>query len=232
MSNDSVSNNNKSTSSSGGGSKGNSSWKNEGKSFKGQCSELEGSTIDINGNGISQYNETMKMTLNHIDRECQQGFCVKKLLVNLELEEPPHPEAPGEDLDEDDVEHQMCQEEIKNFVRERRKCKENMRQAHSLTLGQCSQAVEVKIRSFPEHECVEENEDSIGLLKILNELMHEQEVKTSIKLSLCGQGDKSLHQHSEEFKNTIEQAEGCGIQLGNETKVRKHPQSSGNKVDC
>ena len=72
--------------------------------------------------------------------------------MNLELEELPHPEAPGEDPDEKDVEHQTHQEEIKNFARERRKCKENMRQAHGLVLGQCSQAVEVKIRSFSECE--------------------------------------------------------------------------------
>ena len=63
--------------------------------------------------------KTVKTTLNCIGREHQQGFHVKKSLMNSELEEPPCPEAPGEDLDEDDVEHQICQEEIKNFARER-----------------------------------------------------------------------------------------------------------------
>ena len=126
---------------------------------------MEGSTIDIGGNGISQCDETIKMTLNHIGREHQQGFHVKKLLMNLELEEPPCPEAPDEDLDDDDVEHETHQEEIKMCVRERRKHRENMRQAHSLTLGQCSQAVEVKIRSFLEYKEVEESEHLIRLLK-------------------------------------------------------------------
>ena len=47
-------------------------------------------------------------------------------------------------------------------------------------------------------------------------------MKTSIKLQFCSQGDKSPHQCLEEFKNTIKQAEGHGMKLGNETKVRKH----------
>ena len=217
---------------SGGGSSGdNQPWKNKGKSFKGQCSELEGSTIDIGGNSVSQCNETIKVTLNHIGREHQQGFHVKKSLQNLELEEPERPTAPDDDVEEDDVERQICDEEIKSHVRDGRKCRENMRQAHSLMLGQCSQAVEVKIRSFPEHEKTENDEDSIGLLKTLNKLMCKQEdtrcycethVKTNVKLSLCSQGDKSLHQCPEEFKNTIKQAKGHGTESGNEEKIRKN----------
>ena len=50
-----------------------------------------------------------------------------------------------------------------------------MRQACSLTLGQCSQAVKMKIGSISECEQVETNEHLIGLLKIFNELMHKPE---------------------------------------------------------
>ena len=50
----------------------------------------------------------------------------------------------------------------------------------------------------------------------------EIHVKTTVKLLLCSQGDKSPHQHPEEFKNTIEQAEGCGTELGNEEKIKKN----------
>ena len=134
----SVNNNNKTNGGNrGGSSRNNQSWKNKGKTLKGQCSELEGSVIDINGNNVSQHNETIKMTLNCIGGEYQQGFHVKKSLQNLELEELDKPEAPDDDSEEGDVEHQIHQEEIKNHVRERRKHEENMRQAHSLTLGQC-----------------------------------------------------------------------------------------------
>ena len=78
---------------------------------------------------------------------------------------------------------------------------------------------------------MENDEDSIGLLKTLNELICKQEdtrcycetcAKTTVKLSLCSQGDKSLHQCLEEFKNTIEQAKGHGTELGNEEKIRKN----------
>ena len=226
-----MSDNNETNSGNGGGSsRNNQSWKNKGKTLKGQCSELEGSIIDVNGNNVSQCNETIKTMLNCIGRECQQGFHVKKSLQNLELELD-KPEAPDDDLEEDDIEHQIHQEEMRNHVKERRKCRENMRQAHNLIIGQCGQAVEVKIRSFPEHDEAEKTEDSIGLLKTLNKLMHKQEdtrhhcethVKTSVKLSLCGQGDKSPHQCLEEFKNAIEQAEGCGTEFGNEDKIRKN----------
>ena len=69
--------------------------------------------------------------------------------------------------------------------------------------------------------------------------MHKQEdtrchcetcVKTSVKLSLCSQGDKSLHQCLEEIKNTIEQAEGHGMEFGNEDKIQKTVKNAIHKI--
>ena len=75
-----MSNSNKSNNNSGGkSSRSANTWKNEGKPFKGQCSEPEGNAIDISGNNVSQCNETVKVTLNHIGGEHRQGFCAKNL---------------------------------------------------------------------------------------------------------------------------------------------------------
>ena len=43
---------------------------------------------------------------------------MKKSLQNLKLEELDKPEAPDENPDEDDIEHQIHQEEMKNCVKE------------------------------------------------------------------------------------------------------------------
>jgi hypothetical protein len=97
------------------------------------------------------------------------------------LEEPRRPD----DLN-DPVKLAILNEEVREYVKNKKSFKEQLNSAYGLILGQCTLSMKCAIKSHRDYEAFRKNGDPIALLKAIQEISHGYKLHQYLPLQLYG----------------------------------------------
>ena len=127
----------------------NSSQRNS-SNLKGVCEELKDNVYTVgDARQADRYTKTTEQIVNYIQRTYDEGQDVKDALVALEHVdmEQYQLEHEGDDENLNPLDRMILQQEVKEYVGQIRKYRDNMNKAYGLILGQCTQGVKNKLET-------------------------------------------------------------------------------------
>jgi hypothetical protein len=74
--------------------------------------------------------------------------------------------------------------EIDQFVKNKRNYKSNKVMLHSVIWGQCSEAMQAKVKTDPSFQTIHDNSDSLALIKIIKGIAYKFESQQNMYLAL------------------------------------------------
>ena len=120
------------------------------------------------------------------------------------------------------VQHIIFEQEVKDYVKEKRHHKRNMAEMYNVIHGQCTKEFIDQMRTYPDYNQANEESDAIKLLKIIKQISynHDREMyrPRAILLSLksllsCQQHDMTNIDYYEELSNLKAVLASLGVQL-------------------
>ena len=194
--------------------------------FKGETTELHGHVFQLyeESNDHTQFNRTLEA----VDRYCNKTFtdvdmrAVFKELKQPEAKKPEKPDINDPDVDEVDVD--AYKEELKEYVKEKKKLKLALRALYATIWGQCSRNLIFRIEALKDHDIWEKEGNCSKLLETIRQIVAKFEHKQSPFLVVQKQlrsffllkqrEGQSIHEYREIFQNNVSNIERYGVELG------------------
>jgi hypothetical protein len=147
-----------------------------------------------------------------------------KLMQDVDIVQPTDPPAVSSETTK-----QIWQQEVKMYCEQVKTCKQNKCALYSVIWGQCSEAMQAKIKSDKLYDDMQEVDDSLTLIKMIKGIAYKFESQKNIYLALdnakCAfyaykQGkDETNANYMSKFKNTIEVIEHYGGTIGEDNAL-------------
>ena len=137
-------------------------------------------------------------------------------MENLEDKVIPEPTELTDTEKESEVKNKIKDKEVENYVKRVETLVENKKKAYNLVWGQCSEAVQHKLKSIPIYKKMHDDEDVIELLKQLKGVCYKFEQQKYLlkwllnakkNFYLFKQRDLNNAQYFDQFKNAVDVVE-------------------------
>lgn len=170
--------------------------------------------LDPSFNGQT-FDKTTLEIAEFCGREIKMGNLIKRAIEmksTLVINGPVKPTADAS-RNIDEVENDLCKEEIEQHVRDKKPFLEGMQKAHSIICGQCSEEVRAKLEAFDNHSKLADDGDPIGPLMNVQTVMLNCQTTTHAALAICQckkrkhkkkQKNLTMSEHCKEFKSLLE----------------------------
>ena len=156
--------------------------------FVGRKEELSGYVFDItNARNSNNYTRMLKEIARFAGSTSRFGADLKltmesELLITLSrpvrLIALPANETDPDMINQHEVDMDVYQEDIKNFVKRKSTLKDNMGQSYALVWGQCSQQMRAKVESSSSYPTVNMTSDLLGLLRLIKQSSFDRQTRT------------------------------------------------------
>ena len=134
--------------------------------FDGKCEGLKGLYYDCSKSKDAElFEKTTKGIGDYVGKEYACGSFIRSAIVKG-LSAPKYPDKPT-DLDpssSSDTDKEIWKQKVRNYVRDEAVINEKVRSVYSLVLGQCTPAMEAKLRALPEWEDMQEEKNGLDLI--------------------------------------------------------------------
>ena len=212
--------------------------------FKGVIVKLSTHVFVTGPNQASKYDDAYKHILfylgNKFNHRVHRAFECKDYAVGLSLLcKPTAPTTqkvvqeatPGDNsmfvgvertiIDKDSEEYLEYQVELKQYITDKTKYRDDMHKCFNIVMGQCSPAVEQNLEAEETFSNLKNKSDSIGLIKLLEKLCYSYKAHEYTPLGAWNAIDKlsrliqpeDVHevQHYEVFRSVIEMCKASGV---------------------
>jgi hypothetical protein len=142
--------------------------------FEGKCAELKGFIYDCSDNKQADaYVRTTREIADYVGTAYAQGADVKRSIQTLQALEFIEPPDPPEGASRTQI--RMREKRLDELIKRESKLEENLRSLFSLVWGQCTDPLRARIKSLEEYAEMEEQSDSIALIKAVRNAMFSYE---------------------------------------------------------
>jgi hypothetical protein len=192
--------------------------------FKGRQEGLEDFVFDLTNPtaAAASYSVTLERIAEHIGSEWTGAGLIKQELMTLELQEYEKPTAPDPNASE--IDKQISQVEVSEYVKDMRKLKAHRQRAVALVWGQCSDSIRSKIEGQTGYKEAMKGGDLIRLCKMIQAVMYQFKAHKKMSLSILEgklriyryrqQPDQSTADYHKMFKRYVDAAEYNGGSFG------------------
>ena len=197
--------------------------------FEGKTEGLKGHVFDLHGiDQAEKFNTTLKEITEYAARQTTENPWVVKILRNEKIPTPSIPVKPadGGDADANATMTEIWKEEIKAFVREKKKIEVANEKAYALLWGQTSDRVRVKVQAMKGYEDMKNNQDSIKLIGALRQIAYNVRHKTYFPATrfytmrrlhhLRQDKGMSLLTYYEKYKSLMDMMDSLEIEAGSD----------------
>ena len=191
--------------------------------FEGKCAGLKGFIYDCSDNKQADaYVKTTREIAEYVGSAYAQGADVTRSIHALEALVFDDPPDPIEGATRTDI--RKWEKRVDELIKRESKLEENLRSLYSLVWGQCTDPLRAKIRSLEEYAAMEEESDSLALIKSIRNAMYSYQSVTYRCVSIhhalkrfwqLHQGKMhSCQQYLEELENCVAVIDHCGGLIG------------------
>ena len=198
--------------------------------FTGDCEDLAGCIFDCEDSRRSgEFEGTIDQLANYVGSKFEHGGEIRGVIKNLEpvvIAQPqPLPDFPAPNT----VQNKIWELDIVAYVKKRNKIDDGLKKLYSLIWGQCTDHMKAKLESTPGFSTMNNNQDSLTLLKEIKGFTFQFDSDKYLPLSLAEatcrlyrfyQGrDMTNSQYLERFKSLVAVIEHYGGTIGRHPKM-------------
>lgn len=194
--------------------------------FKGEIAALNGQVYEVHNETAkaNQYQKTTKAISAYVNRTLKSGNDMMNMIdnmqdLNFDLLKP---KAPSDSMDE--VDKMILQQEVNDFVKRRKLYFENRDKVFTIIWGQCSEALQAKLKGTKAFRTYNPIKCPISLLSDIKQVSLKFENVTfkafaiyDAKMALANfyqSKHDTLHEYYMKFKDLIDALEHYGAEIG------------------
>jgi hypothetical protein len=199
---------------------------NKNGKFKGEIAELNGHVYEVHNETAkaNQFQKTTKAISAYVNRTLKNGNDMMNMIDNMEDVDFAllKPKANVEEMDE--VDKMILQQEVNDFVKRRKLYFENRDKVYTIVWGQCSEALQAKLKGTQAFRRYNPIKCPISLLKDIKQVSLKFENVTfkafaiyDAKMALSHfyqTKQDSLHEYYMKFKDLIDALEHYRAEIG------------------
>jgi hypothetical protein len=149
----------------------------------GRTDEIKKDIFDVpDGRNPKQFSKTVESIANYILKEHNNGMACSQTIGDMTPETLKEPRRP-DDLN-DPVKLAIFNEEVREYVKDKKSFKGQLNSVYGLILGQCTPSMKCAIESHRDYEAFRKNGDPIALLKAMQEISHGCKLHQYLPLQL------------------------------------------------
>jgi hypothetical protein len=134
--------------------------------FIGRTEEIKNDIFDVpDGNNPKQFSKMVEAITDYILKEYKNGMAYSQAIRDMTPETLKEPRR-HDDLN-DPVKLAIFNEEVREYVKDKKSFKGQLNSAYGLILGQCTPSMKCAIESHRDYEAFRKNGDPIALLKAI-----------------------------------------------------------------
>jgi len=187
--------------------------------FTGRTEEIKYDVFEVpDGKNPEQFNKTLEAISDYILKEYKNGIACSQSVRDMIVVNITEPSKP-EDFN-DPVQLAIFNEEVREFVQQRKWFKGQLNSAYGLILGQCSPSMKCAIESHRDYKTFRKEGNPIELLKAIQEISHGCESHRYLPLQLyeakkrlfqlTQKQGQSLQEYHKTFQAHLEVIQGLG----------------------
>eukprot|EP00957_Ditylum_brightwellii_P210936 15365573-Ditylum_brightwellii.AAC.1 len=139
--------------------------------FQGRCEEFKDYVFDTDPRNADKFTIVQEELARYIGANFEHGDLISQAVRKLEAPKLERPEDPGKDTDT--VAEAIFKEPVKDYIREAKTLKRNIKKAYKVVWGQSSKVMQEKLRGAPNFADFDKQQDVIMLLKATKACMHK-----------------------------------------------------------
>ena len=187
--------------------------------FTGRTEEIKNDIFDVpDGRNPEQFSKTLESIADYILKEYKNGIACSQSIRDMMTAIIQEPDTP--DDFSDPVKIAIFNEEVREYVKEKKMFKGQLNSAYGLILGQCTPGMKCAIESHRDYESFKKVGDPIALLKAIQEISHGCESHRYLPLQLyeakkrlfliTQRRGQSLQEYHKGFQAQLEVIQGLG----------------------
>ena len=160
------------------------------RKFEGRCIDLKGHIYDCRGNvQVDQFTKTTWEITNYVGTKYKNGADTQQAIENEVLPTIVMPADPGSNASA--TEKRIWEKQVDGYVKRLEQLDDNIKMLYSLVWGQCTDAMQARVRALAGYATATMNKDGLALLAMIR--------KTAFNF----QSQKKLHHAVHESKKNF-----------------------------